>query len=301
MGAFGTRGGAFMGGKVIKLSEVRARHWADALRQTRRMGPLVYTITNFVAASFQANVTLAAGGTPVMSRSSHEAAALTIASSALVVNTGTPSDEGEETIRQSMARGGIILLDPVGYGATEYRKRLIDSLLNDFTVSIIKGNWGEICLLAGENASVEGVDSGSIACSVGHSVRLLALKTSALVCATGPVDYLSDGETVISFSGGNRLMSRISGGGCALGSLMGVLVAGSGGQIAVGASAAVVLLRRAAERAGKKVDGPGSFQICLLDELYGTSPEDLLSEEVHMVTDPEDEVGTKEPKMPESS
>ena len=60
----------------IGLAARSPRSWAEALERARRLHPLVYTITSFVSASFQADGTLAAGGSPVMSRCPREAAEL---------------------------------------------------------------------------------------------------------------------------------------------------------------------------------------------------------------------------------
>jgi len=50
-------------------------------------------------------------------------------------------------------------LDPVGYGATKLRINLVEGLLETGAFSLVKGNGGEISLLAGERAEVRGVDS----------------------------------------------------------------------------------------------------------------------------------------------
>lgn len=271
-----------MGGSVV-LSSVTPADWADAWVKTRAANPLVYTITNFVAAQFQANVTLAAGGRPLMSRNSHEAGELAARADILVVNTGTPDSEGDEAIRLAMRAAPAVLLDPVGYGASSWRRTMIDGLVRDFRVSVIKGNWAEICLLAGVVVPANGVDApeGNPACGVPEAARALARRTASLVCATGARDYVSDGRTVLSFSGGSALMGAISGGGCALGSLMAALMAGSG-SVVVGCTAAIVALRRAAERAAAASQGPASFQTALVDALYGLTTGDFLAGEATM-------------------
>lgn len=265
---------------MIALSSVTPADWARAWTAARAANPLVYTITNFVAAPLQANITLAAGGRPLMSRNIHEAGELAARAPVLVVNTGTPDSEGDGAIRRAMERSPMILLDPVGYGASSYRRAMVDGLLRDFHVSVIKGNWAEVCLLAGMEVPADGVDApgGNSACDVPKAVRTLAERTDALVCATGARDYVSDGRSVLSFSGGSALMATISGGGCALGSLMATLAAGSGSVVA-GCTAAIIALRLAAERAEARSAGPGTFQAALVDELYVLSGRDFLLNE----------------------
>jgi len=284
MGASRTCGDTPMGGRE-GLKGLSAELWAETLRETRRKRPLVYSVTNFVAASFQANVTLALGARPVMSRNPAESREIAAGADALVINTGTPTEESMEAIRGALsgaAEGMCLLLDPVGYGASSYRKSLIDSLLSEFKFSIIKGNTSEIALLSGEKGSMTGVDAVLTTSPAAAAVRRLSLKTGSLVCATGETDCLGDGKIVFAFSGGSFYMPLVTGSGCILGSLMAALSAGAGNDPAAGASCAIVLLRRAAEIAERKAAGPGSFRSELLDAIFRTSPEDLLEERNRM-------------------
>lgn len=267
----------------LPLSAVNPGHWARAWERMRKSRPLIYAITNFVAASFQANVILAAGGVAVMSRNGEEAGLLGKMGDGLLLNAGTPPDGGEAAMRKALsaAKGRMVLLDPVGYGLTPYRKSLVDSLLLEFPVSLVKGNHDEVRLLAGYPGEMRGVDSGEPSRDAAASVKSLAVKTGALVCATGAVDYVSDGVSVAAFRGGSALVARITGGGCALGALMITLAAGSGSAVE-GSTAALAAFRRAAELAEKHARGPASFQACLIDEIFGMTPEVLLAQEGRM-------------------
>ncbi len=103
-GALRTCGDAAMGGRE-GLKGLSAEMWAETLRETRRKRQLVYSVTNFVAASFQANATLALGARPVMSRNPAESR-LPQVPMRLVINTGTPTEESVEAIRGALFRGG---------------------------------------------------------------------------------------------------------------------------------------------------------------------------------------------------
>ena len=284
MGASRTCGDAAMGGRE-GLKGLSAEMWAETLRETRRKRPLVYSVTNFVAASFQANAALALGARPVMSRNPAESREIAAGADALVINTGTPTEESVEAIRGALSGAGegkCILLDPVGYGASLYRKKLIDSLISEFPFSLIKGNAAEIALLAGEKGSMTGVDALLTASPAEEAVSRLSRQTGSLVCATGETDYLGDGKIELIFSGGSPYMPLVTGSGCIMGSLMAALSAGAGNDPAAGASCAIVLLRRAAEIADRKASGPGSFRSALLDAIFRISPEDLLEERNRM-------------------
>ncbi|HPF83839.1 MAG TPA: hydroxyethylthiazole kinase [Aminivibrio sp.] len=274
--------------RKIGLADLSPRCWTDALEQVRRQRPLVYTITSFVSASFQADGTIAAGGSPVMSRCPREAAELAASADSIVINTGTPDESALLAMNRAVKTGKKIVFDPVGYGATAFRTAAVNSLLSACRPSVIKGNYGEIRLLAGQAGEMRGVDSECATAPLVPVMQSLAGRTGALICATGPVDIIADGASARAFSGGSALMARISGGGCLLGSLMGVLISGG---IAAGASAAVVMLRLAAERAEERAKGPGAFRAALLDELASLAPEDLMSQEWRMCEPPEGGTG----------
>ncbi len=52
-----------------------------------------------------------------------------------------------------------VILDPVGAGATRFRTESAQRLLDELKITILKGNAGEIGILAGAEAQVRGVDS----------------------------------------------------------------------------------------------------------------------------------------------
>ena len=199
----------------------------------------------------------------------------------MLINTGAPSEDRDLLIRNALTAAkenrSVTLLDPVGYGAASFRRQLVDALLRDYRFAAIKGNRGEISLLAGENTGVKGVDSEGNYTSIVRSVRTVAEKTRSLVCATGETDVLSDGDAVLSVRGGSALLGRITGGGCVLGALM-LTLSTTASSISAGVVCASVLFRLAAERAEKISSGPGTFQARLLDALHETYPKELLRE-----------------------
>lgn len=260
---------------LLPISEVLG----DLLEKTRKKRPLIYAITNFVAASFQADVIMAAGGSPVMSQCPAEAGDLAGASDGLLINTGTPSEGREGLIGEALrsAKGGntITLLDPVGYGATPFRKAMTDSLIRDFAFTIIKGNYGEIALMAEIDGEVRGTETTVPPVSPSRAVMELALRTRSIVAATGEVDYASDGRTTFSIPGGSSMAGQITGGGCALGALMITLAAGSKDPMRA-VLCGSLMFRLASERAEKEARGPGTFRPLFVDGLHSITGEDLV-------------------------
>jgi thiamine-phosphate diphosphorylase/hydroxyethylthiazole kinase len=84
----------------------------------------------------------------------------------LVVNMGTVTPEGLENYLLALqaynAKGGPILLDPVGAGATEIRRNAVKTLMAGGYIDVIKGNEGEIKTVSGVSGPQQrGVDSGN--------------------------------------------------------------------------------------------------------------------------------------------
>ena len=163
-----------------------------------------------------------------------------------------------------------VILDPVGVGATSYRNHAARILFDNVRFSVIKGNAGEISILAGAGGQVRGVDS--VSGGDGNAARELAKISGAIVGMTGETDYVSNGERTLALSNGHSLMDRVSGTGCMASSVVGCYVGACGASlesVACGISAFTI----AGEMAAEKSSGPGTFKANLFDSLYNLKPE----------------------------
>lgn len=100
-----------------------------------------------------------------------------------------------------------------------------------------------------------------------EKLRLLNHVRPCVHCITNPVtmqDVVSDGENTELLTGGDRRISRLTGGGCMLSALC-ALLCGAGIPAYEAALTAGSLWRRSAELAGKRVEGIGSFHARLFD------------------------------------
>ncbi|MDR0334824.1 MAG: hydroxyethylthiazole kinase [Methanomassiliicoccaceae archaeon] len=198
---------------------------AELMRIVRERRPLVHQITNSVSMNDCANITLCAGGTPVMSDAAGDVEEMVGHASALVLNIGTPSDKTIEAMVIAGAaanRKGIpVILDPVGAGATKYRMNAVRKILNEVRISVIKGNAGEIGALAGAGGRVRGVDSDGLDGDPVEVCRSLSKKTGAVVAMTGAVDIVTDGTRVAVVNNGHEMMTSVSGTGCMAGAVIG--------------------------------------------------------------------------------
>ena len=86
------------------------------------------------------------------------------------------------------------MLDPVGAGATAYRNRSIELLLNTAAPTVVRGNGSEIMSVAGANVQTRGVDSGAAANDALSSARALVGRTGGVVCVSGATDHIVDGN-----------------------------------------------------------------------------------------------------------
>jgi hydroxyethylthiazole kinase len=237
--------------------------------------PLVHHITNYVTVNDAANITLCVGGAPVMAHALAEVDEMVSLAGALVLNIGTPDPVQVDAMflagRVAGSRGIPIVLDPVGAGATRYRTELVRELLDDLSITVLKGNQGEIGVLSGADAKVRGVDSSGISGNCETITRKFAKSEGIIVAMTGAADVVSDGGRVLLIENGDPRMGCISGTGCMAASVTGAGVAVSSDPLAATATA-LSLLGVAGERAARRSRGPGSFKTGLFDELSSLTP-----------------------------
>ena len=240
--------------------------------------PLVFHVTNAVAAALQANICLAVGASPLMSQYPEETTELIDIAQGFLVNLGTPTEAALAAVTQGMkaanAKGCFTLLDPVGYGASRFRIESTGALLKKYSFSILKGNAGEISLLAGAGGSTKGVDTLSGG-DLKRGVSELSQRFGCVTCATGEVDHVSDGKSTVCVRGGSERLPFLSGSGCAAGTVI-LSVTAACGDAALGTLCGLLAMGIASERAEKKCAGSGTFAAFLTDELYLLRAEDFL-------------------------
>jgi hydroxyethylthiazole kinase len=93
------------------------------------------------------------------------------------------------------------------------------------------------------------------------------------------VDVLTDGDRTVRVGGGDHLLTRTTGAGCALGALVAAYLAVTDDPL-TGAVAAHAHVALAASAAARHASGPGSFAIAWIDALDAVTPEDLAGADV---------------------
>ncbi|TFK74066.1 thiamine biosynthetic bifunctional enzyme Thi4 [Pluteus cervinus] len=288
---------SYLGGPVTKENIVEGV--VELMKRVRELNPLVHQITNNVVATQSANVTLAIGGSPIMATAPQEMEDLAKICNSFLVNIGTLTTTTQEAMMMIGQYANLqrkpVVLDPVGIGATQYRKNTVNELLDTWQATVIKGNAGEIAAIAGSSeVASKGVDSVGVGFKdPASAVQRLARREKSIVVMTGPVDYISDGITTISLHNGNELLGKITGSGCITGSCIttycGVAASvpsSTGGDVPgrmvkgdmlLGAVAGILVLTIAAELAVERgnVRGPGTFLPSLIDELWTLDTEEV--------------------------
>lgn len=237
------------------------------MQEIRRVCPLIHCITNYVTAQSVANMVLAAGGSPIMASGVHEVEDVTRICNALVINIGTLDERmipamilaGKEAARL----GHPIVFDPVGIGASAFRRKAALRILADVPVTVIRGNGSEIRILLeselpsesqeeSENGTGKeetetrnekkneilpklggcGIDvcemdlaKSENAAKKAELAAALASRRQCVVVMTGEVDIVTDGEQFCMIENGHPWMGRITGSGCMLNGILATFLA----------------------------------------------------------------------------
>lgn len=201
------------------------------LENVRKNNPLVHNITNYVTVNDVANILLACGGSPIMSDEPDDVIDITSICGGLNINIGTLNKRSIEAMfiagEQANKLGHIVLLDPVGAGASNLRTNTAYELLNKIKFDIIRGNVSEIKALALGSGSTKGVDA-NVSDAVTEEnldsmivfIKEFSKKIGAIIVITGAIDLVADGERCFVIRNGRPEMSKITGTGCQLSGMM---------------------------------------------------------------------------------
>lgn len=251
---------------------------AHALRRFRTRSPLVHCMTNDVVQTFTANVLLALGASPAMVVDEQEAAQFSAMADALLINVGTLTEERARAMRSAVISANAAqkpwTLDPVAVGALTLRSRFCDALLS-LRPAAIRANASEILALAGMSTGGRGVDTTDTAAAALPAAQHFAGKLSTIIVVTGESDYVTDGQRTLAVPGGDALMTRVVGTGCALSAVVAASCALPGDRLDNVASACA-FIKLAGAKAARQCAGPGSFIPAFLDALWTLEGEVLI-------------------------
>lgn len=242
----------------------------QTLKKIKQTKPLIVNLTNQVTMDFIANGLLSIGASPVMTDSVHELEQLIPFCNAVVINVGTLNENFMALCHQACELANRfqkpLILDPVGVGASEYRRNHCLNLIETHEFSIIRGNASEISALSGYSHSAKGVDSTLSIDEALPFIQIYAQNKNIVFVISGQNDVILNGSNIQRFDRGSPVMKLVTGCGCLLTAVIAAFHAGIADPIQA-ATSAVLFYGISGEIAAKQSKGPGSFKVHFLDAL----------------------------------
>lgn len=258
------------------------------IENVRKHTPLIHNITNYVTVNDVANVLLACGASPIMADEPEDAAEITTICSGLNINIGTLNKRTIEAMfaagHRAQQLGHILVLDPVGAGASTLRTETALKLMQELKFDVIRGNMSEIKTLALGSGTTRGVDADvadavteqNLSAAVSF-VKDFARQADCIVAVTGAIDLVSDGEKCYVIRNGRPEMGLVTGTGCQLSGIMAAFIAAHPDKLEA-AAAAVAAMGLAGEIAWSRMaegDGNSTYRNRIIDAIYNMDGETL--------------------------
>lgn len=252
------------------------------IENVKKNTPLIHNITNYVTVNDVANILLASGASPIMSDEPEDVEEITAICSGLCINIGTLNKRSIEAMfvagNKSKELGHIVLLDPVGAGASKLRTETALEIMKKIEPEVIRGNISEIKALALGNGTTKGVDADSSDTvteenldSMVKFAKEFSKKSNAVIAITGAIDLVSDSEKCYIIRNGSPMMSRITGTGCMLSALATAYASANPENITEAVATAVCLMGLAGETgvsAMKESEGNSTLRNHIIDAVY---------------------------------
>jgi hydroxyethylthiazole kinase len=244
----------------------------------RQRQPVVHAITNWVTANDVASALHAVGARPIMAFTPEEVQEIASGADALVLNLGTPSPLGIESMlragHQAVSLGHPVIFDPVGAGASSFRIEASKRIITELRLKVIKGNRAEIGFLAEGHGKLAGIDAVAGPEDLERAAEHLSRTSGAVVAVSGPQDLIVFSGKKVIVENGHPMMARVTGLGCILTGLIGAFAAVENDPL-VATVGAIAFFGLVGEQAALRAKGPGTFKTALLDILFSLTPEEM--------------------------
>ena len=259
------------------------------LDQVRKAVPLVHNITNYVTVNDVANILLACGGSPIMSDEPEDVEDITAICGGLNINIGTLNKNTIPSMflagKKANELGHIVLLDPVGAGASRLRTDTANRLMREVRFDAVRGNISEIKTLCTGSGTTKGVDADAVDAVTEANlddgvalVKAFARQAGCIIAVTGAIDLVSDGERCWCIRNGRPEMSRITGTGCQLSALTTAFLVANPEHKLEAAAAAVCTMGLAGEIAWANMqpgDGNSTYRNRIIDAIFNMTGDTL--------------------------
>ncbi|HCT92127.1 MAG TPA: hydroxyethylthiazole kinase [Lachnospiraceae bacterium] len=254
----------------------------NCIDKVRSTVPLVHNITNYVTVNDVANILLACGGSPIMSDEPEDVEDITAICGGLNINIGTLNQRSIEAMfragKKASGLGHVLLLDPVGAGASALRTDTAVKLMQELSFDAVRGNISEIRTLAVGSGTTRGVDA-DVADAVTEEnldgsirfVKNFAKRAGCIAAVTGAIDLVSDGNICYVIRNGRPEMGKITGTGCQLSGMMAAFLVANPEEKLEAAAAAVCAMGLAGEIAWEHMqegEGNATYRNRIIDAVY---------------------------------
>lgn len=259
------------------------------LDKVRATMPLVHSITNYVTVNDVANVILACGASPIMADDALEVAEITSICGGLNINIGTLNERTIDSMllagQVANELGHVVLLDPVGAGASKLRTSTAERLLEAIEFDVVRGNISEIKTLAIGTGTTKGVDANEADTvtednleSMIAFVKNFAREKKCIVAITGAIDLVADANKCYVIRNGRAEMSKITGTGCQLSGMITAFLVASPNEKLEATAAAIAAMGIAGEIAFDHMqegDGNATYRNRIIDAIYNMTSNTL--------------------------
>ena len=174
--------------------------------------------------------------------------------------------------------GHVILLDPVGAGASALRTNTALELIDELHPTIVRGNASEIKALALGSSSTQGVDANAAdvvtEANLNEQVEFVAAYARSLQCIvaiTGPIDLISNGTHTYAVANGRPEMEKITGTGCQISGIATAFAVANPDATLEAVTAAIALMGVAGDIAWDALqpgEGNASYRNRIIDAIY---------------------------------
>ena len=198
---------------VIKNDEKEIRIMlGTCLQNVREREPLVHNITNYVTVNDVANVILASGASPIMSDEPQDVEEITAICGWLNINIGTLNVRTIEGMLKAGHKanelGHVVLLDPVGAGASSLRTNTAVKLMQELKLNVIRNGRPEMGRITGTGCQLSGLMTAYLVANPEQKLEAAAAAVGAMGLA-GEIgwSYMQKGDGNSTYR--NRIIDAI--------------------------------------------------------------------------------------------
>lgn len=232
---------------------------AELLEKIKKVNPKICHMANYGYIKDSAFVISELGGRPLQVFGEGELEDIITMADALILETDSinnfPVEWQIKAGKVANKKGIPVILDPVWVGRTSFRTQMVETILKEVKISILKGNMDEISHLCGS------MDK--------KAIKECAKANGYTIAVTGIEDFITDGLRSLEVKNGVTIMDKVMGIGIISSAVIGIF-ASMEKDFLYSTASALSCLGIAGEYAAQEIGvrGPASFGRVLKDQIY---------------------------------